>query len=205
MLGPAGQVAAVRQALEAAHGAALELDEILVQMDEVENLYSLDLAELRVPEGLRAGRWQARRIEARDLELIVAWRVAFGLESLGEVDSPDLWERYRATVERAFEEGCIWLLEDGGRPMSTSGFNAAIAEAVQIGGVYTPPELRSRGYGRAVVAASLLDARAEGVSKAILFTGVDNVAAQKAYLGLGFQHIGDYRILLLRFPVDAGV
>jgi predicted GNAT family acetyltransferase len=64
--------------------------------------------------------------------------------------------------------------------------------------VYTPPELRSRGYGRAVVAASLLDARAEGAERTILFTPVENIPAQRAYEALGYRHIGDYRLLLLR-------
>jgi len=62
---------------------------------------------------------------------------------------------------------------------------------------------RRRGYARAVVAASLLDARAEGAQTAILFTGESNTAAQKAYVALGFRHIGAYRLLLLRTPREA--
>ena len=73
---------------------------------------------------------------------------------------------------------------------------------MQIGGVWTPPSLRSRGYGRAAVAASLLDARAEGVRVAILFTGKGNVPACRAYEALGFQVIGDYRLVLLKEPVE---
>jgi predicted GNAT family acetyltransferase len=96
------------------------------------------------------------------------------------------------------ERGWTWLLEDRGQPVATSSFNTAIAEAVQIGGVWTPPELRRRGYGRAVVAASLGSARAGGATAAILFTGVDNLPAQRAYQALGFSRIGDYRLLLLR-------
>jgi predicted GNAT family acetyltransferase len=106
--------------------------------------------------------------------------------------------RVRANVERKQAQGLTWVLEDSGHPVSTSGFNTTTAEVVQIGGVYTPPELRSRGYGRAVVAASLLDARAEGAERSILFTGVDNIPAQRSYESLGYRHIGDYRLLLLR-------
>ena len=54
---------------------------------------------------------------------------------------------------------------------------------------------------RAVVAASLVHARAEGKQFAVLFTGEQNIPAQKAYEALGFRHIGDYRILLLREPL----
>jgi len=193
VLGPAAQVAAAK--------AALSLPEDAIQMDETENLYSLALTDLIVPEGLRTGRLVGRRIEPGDVAQVTAWLVAFALESLGEEESPKLWERTRANVERKQEQGMTWILEEGGRPVSTSGFNTATAEAVQIGGVFTPPELRSRGYGRAVVAASLLDARAEGANVSILFTGVSNVPAQKSYEALGYQHIGDYRLILLRAPV----
>ena len=85
-------------------------------------------------------------------------------------------------------------------PVSTSSFNTTTAEAVQIGGVFTPPELRCRGYGRAAVAASLLDARAEGIESSILFTGVRNIPAQKSYEALGYRHIGAYRLILVRAP-----
>jgi predicted GNAT family acetyltransferase len=190
VIGPAAQVQAARD--------ALELDEGATQMDETEHLYSLSLADLVVPENLRTGRLTGRRIEGRDVDQVTAWLVAFALESLGEEDRPGLWERTRASVERKRAQGITWILEDRGRPVSTSGFNTTTAEAVQIGGVYTPPELRSRGYGRAVVAASLLDARAEGAERSILFTGVANIPAQRSYEALGYRHIGDYRLLLLR-------
>ncbi len=78
-----------------------------------------------------------------------------------------------------------------------SGFNARIAEVVQVGGVYTPPELRSRGYGRCAVAASLRDTRSAGARRAILFTDVDNHPAIRVYESLGFRRIGNYRILIL--------
>ena len=190
LIGPAEQVQAAKDALDLAGGA--------IQLDETEYLYSLALADLLVPEGLRTGRLVGRRLQPRDADQVTEWLVAFALESLGEENSPQLWERTRANTERKVEQGTTWILEDGGRPVSTSGFNTTTAEAVQIGGVFTPLELRSRGYGRAVVAASLLDARAEGVESSILFTGVWNVPAQKSYEALGYRHIGAYRLLLLR-------
>ncbi len=101
-------------------------------------------------------------------------------------------------MERSLAEGWTWLLEEAGQPVACTSFNTAIPEAVQVGGVWTPPELRGRGYARCIVAASLLDARNEGAKQAILFTGETNFPAQKAYLALGFRLIGDYRIMLLK-------
>jgi ribosomal protein S18 acetylase RimI-like enzyme len=193
LIGPTDQVGAAK--------AALHIDDSDVQMDETERLYSLRLDVLIEPEGLSSGRLKGRRIRPGDVELVTAWRVAYSVEALGADDTPQLWEQCRAGVERYLAEQLTWILEDRGQPVACSSFNTAIEEAVQIGGVWTPPEHRRRGYGRSVVAASLLDARSQGVEKAVLFTGEGNVAAQKAYTALGFRHIGDYRIIPLRSPL----
>lgn len=199
LIGPALQVQTVKDGL-ALDGLALS-DEA-IKLDEAEYLYSLKLAEMIVPEKLRTGVWQGRRISSDDLEQQIAWRVAYLMEEMNEDDTPELWQRVRQSLQHAKSTGRVWVLEEDGRPVASSGFNAAITEAVQVGGVYTPPEWRSRGYGRSVVAASLLDARAEGVETGILFTGVNNVPAQRAYEALGFRRIGDYRILYLRQPLQ---
>jgi predicted GNAT family acetyltransferase len=194
LIGPNDQVTAAK--------GALQMDESKIQLDETEKLYSLQLEDLIIPRRLSSGEVRGRRIEPRDLERIIEWTVAYSMEALGEKDSPQLWQKCRATVERKLEGRHTWVLEDHGHPVACSSFNSAIKEAVQIGGVWTPPELRRRGYGRSVVAASLLDARREGVEKAILFTGENNIAAQKAYVALGFRHIGDYRIVLFQPPLE---
>jgi predicted GNAT family acetyltransferase len=195
LIGPDDQVSAVI--------IKLDINESAIQVDEASKLYSLDLGDMLVPDDLSAGAVFGRRIQPRDVELVTEWRVAYEIELLGEADSPQLHEECRTAIQRSLEEGCTWVLECQGQLVSCSSFNTAIKEAVQVGGVYTPPELRRRGYGRAVVAASLLDAQAEGVGKAILFTGVDNIAAQRAYEVLGFRHIDDYRMLLLRSPLES--
>jgi predicted GNAT family acetyltransferase len=78
-----------------------------------------------------------------------------------------------------------------------AGFNARLPDMVQVGGVYTPPEARGRGYARTAVALCLRAARERGVRRAILFTGEDNIPAIRAYRALGFERIGDFAIVLL--------
>jgi predicted GNAT family acetyltransferase len=94
------------------------------------------------------------------------------------------------------DAGSAWLIEHDGVPTSFSGFNARLPDVVQIGGVFTPPALRSRGWARAAVASQLAAVVGEGVSRALLFTGEDNLAAQRAYTAIGFRRIGDYGLLL---------
>lgn len=194
LIGPSDQVALARR--------ALEIPDSLVQLDEQAKLYSLRLDDLIVPDALNSGQVVGRRMEPGDVDLLTEWRVGFSVEAGGATDSLELWERSRATVRRLLEEGVTWVLERGGEAVACSSFNAVIETAVQIGGVWTPPGLRERGYGRCAVATSLLDARSERVEKAILFTGEENLAAQRVYQALGFRHIGDYHILLLEPPVD---
>jgi uncharacterized protein len=71
-------------------------------------------------------------------------------------------------------------------------FNARLPHAVRIGSVWTPPELRRRGYGRSVVAGALKTARREGARRAFLFTRWDNLPARRAYEPLGFARAGEY-------------
>jgi RimJ/RimL family protein N-acetyltransferase len=172
-----------------------------IRLDETENLYTLNLTDMVLPEALRTGQVKGRRIESADVDLLTGWQVGFSVEALGEEDSPRLWAGCRTDVQRGLKEQTVWVLERHHKPVACTAFNSAVEEAVQIGGVWTPPELRGQGFARCAVAASLRDARAGGVEKAILFTGINNIPAQKAYTALGFQHIGDYRILLLHPPL----
>ena len=66
---------------------------------------------------------------------------------------------------------------------------------VQIGGVWTPRALRGLGYARCAVAGSLHHARDREVRSAILFTDEKNVPAQRSYVALGFEPVGDYGIV----------
>ena len=118
--------------------------------------------------------------------------------SLWSLITPELWEEAQESVERYLASQRQWVLEVGGKLVSTCTFNAEIREVVQVGRSNTPPDACGRGHALPVVAAALLDARAEGAGDAILFTDDDNQAAQKAYRAIGFRPIGDYRIVLVQ-------
>jgi predicted GNAT family acetyltransferase len=109
----------------------------------------------------------------------------------------ELREASRDDVVLHHDRGTDWLLLSNGTPVSYSVFNAVLPDIVQIGGVWTPPELRGHGYARCVVAGSLLAARAQGVERAVLFADPVNEAARRAYRSLGFRVVGDYGLVLL--------
>jgi len=88
------------------------------------------------------------------------------------------------------------LGRDGGdRLLAYSAFNAALPNIVQLGGIYTPPEFRGRGYARRAIAAQLLAARANGVTRSVLFT--NNASAVRCYEALGFRRIGEFSLVIL--------
>jgi RimJ/RimL family protein N-acetyltransferase len=197
MLGPAAQVAGALGGLGIEPGA--------LRLDSVEGLFELSLDRVRVPTALADGTIRVRAAAPEDLELLAKWRSAYMIEALYEPDTPQLYADSLEAERRGITDGHIWLAQHDGRPAATTGFNAVTREAVQVGGVYTPPELRGRGYARAAVAQSLLDMRMLGIERSLLFTGDDNPAAQRAYQAIGFQRIGDYRIAMLAEPLVCGL
>ena len=163
-----------------------------------EELYELDLAKLEIPPDLESGRLECRPPRAPELDLLVEWRVSYSMEALGVSAGPELEAASRSEIERLQAEGSQWVLLDRGAPVSYSAFNARLPDVVQVGGVWTPRELRGRGYARAAVAGSLRAARSEGARLAVLFTGEENRSARAAYEALGFRVVGDYGLVIFR-------
>lgn len=178
--------------------AALGLSGRPTAHDSAEKLYELDLAKLEVPRELAAGGLVCRAPRPDELDVVAAWRVDYCVETLGIPYSPELAATSRVEIVRLQQEGSQWIVVDRGRPVSYSAFNARLPDTVQVGGVWTPRELRGRGFGRAVVAGSLLEARSKGVRTGILFTGEDNRPARAAYEALGFRVVGDYALVIFR-------
>jgi RimJ/RimL family protein N-acetyltransferase len=186
--GPWSQVVAAR--------SALGLDRSPAFLDSHEILYALELARLVVPEPLAAGRLRCRRVRRDEIDLIAGWRADYARETLSRPDTPALPIRSRQETERLHAEGRAFVAATAtDEPLAFSAFNAVLPDAVQVGGVWTPPARRGRGYARAAVAGSLLDARARGVTRGVLFTAQENRPAQRAYEALGFQVVGDYGLL----------
>ncbi|MBX2800874.1 MAG: GNAT family N-acetyltransferase [Myxococcales bacterium] len=164
-----------------------------VRVDFAEVLMALSLSDVCVPQDLADGRWCCRRPETQEMSQVMDWRVAYCVETLHEQDDSALRARVASSVERIHACGDLFVLLDAGTLVAMSAFNARTPTTVQVGGVYTPVALRRRGYGRGVVAGSLLHARGEGSTRSVLFS--DNPFALRAYRAVGYRAVGDYRIL----------
>lgn len=188
VVGPWLQVRAARE--------ALGLDAVPCSMDSREDLFSLPLADLRVPPALGSGRVTARVATQDDFDLLVRWGVDYDCELKGVRPDARLLQDNVDTANTFIAAGEQFVLEAGGVPVSTCTWNAHLPDSVQIGGVFTPIPLRGRGYARCVVAGCLQIARDAGIERSILFTGVTNRPAQAAYRAIGFARVGDYAIAL---------
>jgi uncharacterized protein len=188
ILGPYDEVVRVR--------SALGLDAVPTRFTSKEILYVLPLDELVVPDALATGLVEFRRPRSDELEALLEWRMAYCDETMSLPDTPVSRAAQAAHLAVYQKTGHHFLVTVAGERVAYSAFNACIADVVQIGGVWTPRDLRGRGYARCVVAGSLQDARDRGVRRAVLFTGETNPAAQAAYVAIGFRPIGDYGIVL---------
>lgn len=165
-----------------------------------DELFVLQLSELRVPPQLSGGSLKARLATREDVTFQGAWRHDFWVENLGAPPGPRLLENCVKLVEAEVAERLLYVLEDGGRPVCTSAFGPALDDAVQVVNVFTPPAERGHGYARALTAATLLEARARGVQEGILYTGLNNGVAQRAYRALGFTPVDQVTMLVFAEP-----
>jgi GNAT superfamily N-acetyltransferase len=186
--GPADQVRRAK--------IALDLVNAPTRMAEDEWLYALDLAELQIPEALTNGEILCRAPLPAERNLLCQWRTAYDIETMGSTDSEETRTRAAAALDRQIGEANAWVAVWNGEPVSLSAFNATLPDIVQLGGIYTPPTLRGRGYAKAAVAGSLIAARQRGASRAVLFTS--NPGAARSYEAVGFRRLGDYGLILLK-------
>ncbi len=132
-----------------------------------------------------AGR--LRLAAADELDRMVRWWRAFYAEA--EPLHPDDSER---DVAGRYEDGALYVWEDGGEAVSLIGARLTGDGYGWIGPVYTPPERRRHGYAGAGVAAAsrrLLDA---GAPRCMLFTDLDNPTSNKIYHEVGYRRFADW-------------
>ena len=172
-------------------------------VNRTERLYALELDRLSLPPHRGEDRMRMVTAGEVDRRVLTGWIRGHEVEALGSADDPALDAVVAARVDRSVQDGDCWALIADDRPVSLCGFNARLADMVQIGPVWTPPECRGRGYARMLVALTLQQAGREGVQTAILFT--DSPAAANAYRAIGFAEVGTYRLALLATPAEVAL
>jgi predicted GNAT family acetyltransferase len=134
---------------------------------------------------------EARRAAQRDRPLLLEWSHAFGEEVLEE-DDPGRIEAVAMVDHRlGAPHGGFLLWEDAGEPVSAAGWGGPTPNGIRIGPVYTPPELRGRGYATALTAElsqRLLD---QGRRFCFLFTDLTNPTSNAIYERIGYVRVAE--------------
>jgi uncharacterized protein len=156
-------------------------------------------ARLRMAQGVYAARTvrtpddvpgNAREATRDDLQTIVDWLRAFEAEAL-PADAPhlDLEESVARRLERDGAGFVVW--EDGSEPVSLCGYGGRTPHGTRIGPVYTPPQLRGRGYGSAVTAHVTKEQLAGDRDYCFLYTDLANPTSNKIYMNIGYERVCD--------------
>ena len=135
---------------------------------------------------------QVRVATTHDLDLLVAWHRAFEIE-VGMIAVPAPLEE-RVAIRVKNQQLLLWM--DDGKAVSMAGANPLPAASARLGPVYTPPELRGRGYAQAVTAAASEHVQRDEPRTVFLFTDAINPASNKSYQRIGFVHRADHAHLL---------
>ena len=168
-----------------------------LNMDSVEPGYSLDLDALVMPP--LPAEFELCPLAALDRMTAEIWREGYVIET--GMAAPHR-ARGQAVKEIAhyLERGMHRMLMRDGLPVAMTGFNSIAGDAVQVGGVWTPPELRGREYARCAVALHLAEARARGARRGFLFAA--SAMAARAYKAIGFQRAFDFGWRLYSDPIE---
>ncbi|MFC8537127.1 GNAT family N-acetyltransferase [Streptomyces sp. NPDC057249] len=171
--------AAFAEAWRARTGAGVRLHERL-------RLYRL--GELRWPEPAPEGR--GRIAEARDRELVARWYVEFvrAVGGGGHRD-PGAWADARIADRRV----TLWETPDG-VPVSMAALTPPVAGQIRVAHVYTPAELRGRGFGAAATAHASRAALAEGAAEVLLFADLANPTSNGVYQRVGYRPVTDFAV-----------
>ncbi|MBK4216189.1 GNAT family N-acetyltransferase [Paracoccus caeni] len=191
IVGANGESGQVVRAIE-----MLGLTDAPTALNREEPGFELDLKDMIVPDV--GGLW-SQPLRDVDRDLLLGWRAAYRVEILGDTPA-EAARTAPAEIDDWMRDGSHRLIWQDDRPVSLAGVNARLPGLVQIGGVYTPPELRRRGLARRAVAMLLAEMRGRGATRACLFAA--SAQAARAYIAIGFRHSGTIRMVFFSQPVE---
>jgi predicted GNAT family acetyltransferase len=140
------------------------------------------------PEGVSGSM---RAYEEADRELVIGWMDAFVEEALPSAPPEDSEHWVDRNQSESNPDGGLELWIDEGRPVSFAGYGGLTPNGIRIGPVYTPPELRGRGYGSAVTARVTKDQLESGRDYCFLYTDLSNPTSNRIYVNIGYERVCD--------------
>jgi len=149
-----------------------------------QRLRAYELRRVAIPPPQRG---RLRRATEGDLDLVAEWYYAFQQEIHGQADQ----EEARRAAGIRTEARDIFLWEDG-RVVSIAMQNRPTRHGISVGLVYTPPELRGRGYATVCVSELSRLLLASGWEFCALFADLNNPISNRIYLRIGYKPVCDF-------------
>ncbi len=125
-----------------------------------------------------------------DIPIVLRWITAFAEEALGE--APHVEEAEASYRRREADPDGAWLLWDDGGPVSLAAYGSPTSTGTRVGPVYTPPELRGRGYATSLVGELTAERLATGLAFCFLFTDLANPTSNAIYARIGYEPVADW-------------
>jgi predicted GNAT family acetyltransferase len=174
VLGQADSAVAVASAWTALKGGGWEtgMQQRIYRLDQVEPVRP-------VPGAMRLATMD-------DLELLTDWGTGFAR------DAGHAFLLAREQVNRMIERQDLHIWQDES-PASMAVAQGATPNGCRIGYVYTPRELRGRGYASALVARLSQRMLDSGMTFCVLYTDLGNPTPNAIYQRIGYNAICDVR------------
>lgn len=137
-----------------------------------------------------------RRGHQPDHGLLVEWLTAFHLEAVPDDPLPDVDGLVTRWLAVAPDKGGFWLWEIHGRAVAMAATTDPTPNAIRVLFVYTPPDLRARGYASGLVTAVTQQQLARGRAMVVLSADLANPTSNRIYRAIGYKPVADERKLL---------
>jgi predicted GNAT family acetyltransferase len=140
------------------------------------------------------GAWRSASGEDRDL--LISWNSNYIREALGYEP-----EKVENLVDRVLKDQRTYFWVENGEPVCMMGYSqptpAPNGNIVRIFPVYTPLELRGRGFAKCLVSQICLKLKKDELG-IMLYADSKNPQANEIYKKIGFVEIGTYGNLLFK-------
>ncbi len=133
---------------------------------------------------------QLRQAGPKDRSVMILWSRAFQVEIGESAEGTEL------RVDRGLAAGELWVWDDRGEIVSMAVGRTPVERVVRVAGVYTPPQMRKRGYAEACVSALSNQLRSAGY-RSILYTDLANPTSNSIYQRIGYRAVAE--VLRYRF------
>jgi len=149
----------------------------------------------RLPEGA------SREAEERDASLLGDWAEGFAQDS-------GLPFAEKTSMRRAsagwIADRLAWVWEAKGQPRCMAIAQGPTPHGIRVGMVYTPPQLRGRGYASALVARVSQHQLDLGRRACFLFTNLANPTSNGIYQAVGYVQVGEAQLVRLEAAAQPG-